>query len=241
MKDDYQISDLVLLAQSDRDAADRLIEKYMPFIRSETAKSLGRFPYGDDDELSIAMFAFYEAIMSYQYGKGAFLGLAALSIRNRLIDYRRRQARHDGTVSLDMPAGQEDDRTLGEQVADDRADLRIHQDRQDARQEIAHFVSQLTVFGLNLTDIAENCPKQERTMAACMRVLDYARENPALLIQLVQTKKLPLAQLAQASGVEKKTLERHRRYLVAILLAYTNGFEIIRGHLRMLKRKEAAQ
>ena len=40
------------------------------------------------------------------------------------------------------------------------------------------------------------------------------------------------------ANVDRKTLERHRRYLVAILLAYTNGFEIIRGHLKMIKRKE---
>ena len=38
-------------------------------------------------------------------------------------------------------------------------------------------------------------------------------------------------QLAELSGVSRKTMERHRTYLVAILLAYTNGYEIIRGHL----------
>ena len=69
-------------------------------------------------------------------------------------------------------------------------------------------------------------------MAACMAVLRFARENPALLEKLVKTKKLPLAQLVRGAGVEKKTLERHRKYLVAILLAFTNGYEIIRGHLR---------
>jgi RNA polymerase sigma factor len=44
-----------------------------------------------------------------------------------------------------------------------------------------------------------------------------------------------MAALSELSGVERKTLERHRRYLVAILLAYTNGFEIIRRHLGQLK------
>ena len=40
-----------------------------------------------------------------------------------------------------------------------------------------------------------------------------------------------MAVLAEGAGVERKTLERHRRYLVALLLAYTNGYEVIRGHL----------
>ena len=72
-----------------------------------------------------------------------------------------------------------------------------------------------------------------------MQVLDYARQNPDLLNQLVSTKKLPLSQLTEGAGADRKTLERHRKYIVAILLAYTNGFDIIRGHLSMIKRKEA--
>ena len=46
--------------------------------------------------------------------------------------------------------------------------------------------------------------------------------------------RLPINELAAGSGVDKKTLERHRKYLVAILLAFTNGYEIIRGHLCQL-------
>ena len=66
----------------------------------------------------------------------------------------------------------------------------------------------------------------------------YARANPALLDKLEQTGRLPMQQLADATGVERKTLERHRKYLVAFLLAFTNGYEIIRGHLCQLDRGE---
>ena len=68
-------------------------------------------------------------------------------------------------------------------------------------------------------------------LEACRRALDYARANPALLRQLEQTGRLAINELAAGSQTEKKTLERHRKYLVAILLAFTNGYEIIRGHL----------
>ncbi len=234
---EHNIVSQVLAAQQSSQAADDLIAQYLPFIKSETAKSLGRFPTEDDDELSIAMFAFYEASQSYQSGRGAFLKLAAAAIKNRLIDHRRKQSRHEGHLSLDASEG-EDDRPRHEQVADSRADLHHRQVRADAREEIAHFVQDLAEFGLNLTDIAENCPKQQRTMTACMAVLDHARNHPALLEQLVSTKKLPMRQLSEGAKVDKKTLERHRKYLVAILLAYTNGFEIIRGHLQAMKRKE---
>ncbi len=239
MKEEHDIVKAVLAAQSDSRAADDLIEQYLPFIRRETAKYTGSFPSREDDALSIAMFAFYEAVCSYQAGKGAFLKLASLTIKSRLIDHFRKQQRHAGQLSLDAPDTNEDDRTLGQQIADPAADLSLHQEQADAAAEIAHFSQELSAFGLSLTDIAHNCPKQGRTLRACMQVLDFAKREPSLLAQLTATKKLPIGYLAEGAGVSKKILERHRKYIVAILLAYTNGFEIIRGHLQQVGRKEA--
>ncbi len=236
MKEEHNIEKLVLHAQKDRLSADHLIEQYLPFIRSEAVKMTSASD-SQEDALSIAMFAFYEAILSYRPGRGAFLKLAAKAIRNRIIDHHRKQQRHSGLLSLDMPETQDDDRTLGQQIADESADLQARQDRLDAQQEIGHFVLQLSEFGLSLTDLAENCPKQDRTMQACMVVLDHARKHPELLQQLLQTKKLPMSQLVLGAKVDKKTIERHRKYIVGILLAYTNGFEIIRGHLKQIRRK----
>lgn len=239
MKDEHQIVLRVLEAQSNGQAADELIAQYLPFIRSETAKYLKRFPEDGQDELSIAMFAFYEAVMSYQAGKGSFLKLAATAIRNRLIDHYRREQRHTGTISLDTQSSEENESSLVYQISDDRNEAEELHDRIATKKEIQKFTGQLQEFGLSLSDIADNCPKQGRTLTACMQVLDYARQNPDLLNQLVSTKKLPLSQLTEGAGADRKTLERHRKYIVAILLAYTNGFDIIRGHLSMIKRKEA--
>ena len=102
MKQEHELVAQVYAARSDTLAADQLVRQYLPFIKSETAKFIHRFPEeGHDDELSIAMFAFHEAVMSYQKTRGAFLKYAAVSIKNRLIDYARRESRHAGTVSLD--------------------------------------------------------------------------------------------------------------------------------------------
>ena len=75
---DSDLSALVSKAKSDNQCEDTLIRQYMPFIKSETAKFLHRIPQeGQDDELSIALFAFHEAITSYQEQKGAFLPYAS--------------------------------------------------------------------------------------------------------------------------------------------------------------------
>ena len=224
----------VRAAQTDPAAADALIGQYMPFIRSETCKfTHAPIEAGHEDELSIATLAFYEAALSYQRGRGAFLPYAAAAIRNRLIDHYRVEQRHGGTVSLDVPAG-EDGRLLSETLPDTRDEIAAYDLREATRAEIAEFGRQLASFGIGFSDVADNCPRQERTLAACRAVLDCARANPILLDKLLRTGRLPIRDLVLGSGVDKKTIERHRKYLVAILLAFTNGYEIIRGHLCQL-------
>ena len=230
MNHDHEITALVHAAKGDSLAADELVRKYLPFIRSETARSIRRGVSESDDELSIAMMAFHEAVLAYERLRGAFLPFAAKAIRNRIIDYQRREQRHRGQLSLEE-SEEEDDRALAERLEVGDDPIEAHTDRTAAKQELTHFALELSRFGLSLTDIADNCPRQERTLAACHRALRHARENPALLEQAVSTGKLPITALAAGANVERKTLERHRKYMLAVLLAYTNGFEIIRGHL----------
>ena len=198
VRTEHDIVFQVQAAKTDPEAADGLIRQYLGFIRSETVKFLHTIPEnGHEDELSIAMLAFYEAILAYEKNRGAFLPYAARAIRNRLIDYYRSEKRHGKVVSLHAPLGGEEN---GEEL------LNLIPDTVDHTEEL-------------------------EIRAACRRVLDFARGQPELLQRVENTGKLPMNELVEGTGVERKTLERHRKYLAAILLAFTNGYEIIRGHL----------
>lgn len=233
MSHEHSIIQWVKDAKEDMAAADEMIRAYMPFIRKETAKFLGRpLVEENDDELSIAMIAFYEAIVDYSILRGSFLHFAALHIKSRLIDHTRKENRHRGLVSIDHPASEEEDTPLRDKLADPDDPLHDGMVREATRMEIEEFSASIRSFGIQLSDVASHCPKQERTLEACRIALAYARENPQIMDEFLRTKRLPLALIAQGSGVERKTLERHRKYMVALLLAYTNGFEIIRGHLK---------
>lgn len=242
MNEEHGILEQVYAAKESVQAADQLIGDYLPFIRAETAKFLKRPPEeGRDDELSIAMIAFHEAIGGYAKHRGSFLKYASMLIRSRLIDYARKERRHRQTVSLDAPAAGEESASLGETLPEERDHPEESAHRQATRQEIEELSRQMESFGVSLSDVADNCPKQQRTLQACRKALAYARENSWLLEELVRGKKLPLAKLSDGSGVERKTLERHRKYLVALLLIYTNGYEIIRGHLAQVMEGGEAQ
>lgn len=241
MQKAHQISQAVYAAKEDSQKADDLIRAYIPFIRSEAAKFMGRLCTDQDDEYSIAMMAFYEAIMGYERIRGAFLNYAAMLIRSRLIDYQRKEARHQGHISLHTENGDEDDRQLIDTLADADDHYEASATREATRQEIEELSAVMAQFDVSFSDVADNCPRQERTLQACGAAIRYGAENPDLLDELLRTRKLPMAQLVSGSGAERKTLERHRKYILAMLLIQTNGYEIIRGHIRqVLKRKEGA-
>ena len=240
-REEHDIVRQVLQAQQDSYAADRLIERYLPFIRAEAAKFLQRPPTDSDDELIIAMIAFHEAVCGYDKGRGAFLPYAATLIRSRLIDYDRKERRHRGSVSLDAPRGEEEDGSLLDTLADPSDHSGDLITREATAHEIRELSEQMEGFGVSLSDVADNCPRQQRTLDACRAAMAYAKSRPDLLDQLVRTGKLPLSELAQGSGVERKTLERHRKYLMALLLICTNGYEIIRGHLHQVMKGGGVQ
>lgn len=235
----HELLSRVDLAKKNGRAADELIADYMPFIKAETAKFLHRPPDQSDDELSIAMFAFYEAIRSYSRLRGSFLRFAAMQIRSRLIDNYRKEKRNSGMISLNS-ADDDSQTELVDLIPDKHDEFAQLQLRAATKQEIEELSAQMAQFGVSFTDIAENSPKQQRTLEQCGRAVRYARSNGELLEEFLRTQKVPMAALAKGAQVERKTLERHRRYLVAVLLICTNGYEIMRGHImQVLKGGES--
>ncbi len=238
MQQKYTIIKEVFAAKKDLQKADALIRSYLPFIRSETSKCILRPCTDEDDEFSIAMIAFHEAILGYDQSRGPFLGYASLLIRSRIIDYQRKEARHRGNISL-YTESKNEDRTILDEVTDKRDYFEETVNLQATKQEIEELSAVMAKFGISFSDIADNSPKQERTLQACTAAIQYASENRQLLDELLRTKKLPLAQLVKGSGADRKTLERHRKYILAMLLLQTNGYVIIREHLKyVLKKKE---
>ena len=217
MSEEHSIVQRVYLAKGDMMAADDLISDYLPFIKAQVTKVMKRpLNVNQDDEYSIAMIAFHEAINGYSKTRGSFLNYAAMLIRNRII-------------------------TLEESIPDDEYQEENLVIREATKEEILELSQQMTEFGVSLTDVAESSPKQERTLTSCKEVIAYAKDNEEIMKEFLRTKRLPLSKILEGVDVPRKTIERHRRYVVALLLIYSNGYEIIRGHLAEVMKGVTAQ
>ena len=93
MQNEHQIIKAVYAAKNDLQKADDLIRDYIPFIRSEASRCTSRLCTEQDDEYSIAMIAFHEAILGYERNRGTFLSYASMLIRSRIIDFQRKESR----------------------------------------------------------------------------------------------------------------------------------------------------
>lgn len=232
MKEEHPIVQRVYAAKVDMIAADELISDYLPFIKAEAAKVMKRgLNTEQDDEYSIAMIAFHEAINGYSKTRGSFLNYASMIIRNRLIDYWRKNDRHSKVISLNSPITDDsdtlEDRVIGEEFQEENI-----VSRELTKEEILELSEQMKSFGLSLTDVAETSPKEEATLAKCKKVIAAAKANEEVMASLFRTKRLPIKKIMEEVKVPRKTIERHRKYIVALLLIYSNGYEIIRGHLK---------
>ncbi|HPY63869.1 MAG TPA: sigma-70 family RNA polymerase sigma factor [Bacillota bacterium] len=229
MHREQDMAERVYAARRDPDLTDDFIYQYLPFIKAETTRFLKRACDDQDDELSIAMIAFHDAMNNYHRDRGAFIPYASLVIRNRLTDYVRKEERHRRVISLEAPL--DENLTLGDTIAVENHDPLQNEELQTTIDEIMEFKEQLRSFDITLEELVEQTPKQQRSLDTCKKALAYTIENRTLLQGIVETGRLPLKEIADGAQVSRKTLERHRKYLVGIFLIFSNGYAYMRDHL----------
>ncbi|MDI3316049.1 MAG: sigma-70 family RNA polymerase sigma factor [Bacillota bacterium] len=237
-------ADLLDQARSgDARAREELIARFTPFILRVAAQACGRYVrLGLDDEASVALIAFNEAIDRYDASRGAgFLPFSQQVIRRRLVDYFRSQSRHPETPFSSLAGEAEEDEAPGEgaveafQVAGALSEHQRAEQASARREEIEEFRRELRRLGLDLTDLVRSSPRHRDTRQVALRVARRIAEVPRYRELLLATGRLPVDELVNDPGlavrVRPKTLRRLRSYLVAVVLLLTGDFPQLRGFL----------
>ena len=81
---------------------DQLINQHMAFLIRTVSNFTGKYvSIENDDEFSIALIAFTEAVKKYDEDRGNFLGFAKLVIESRLKTYLGKKRKESSEVSLE--------------------------------------------------------------------------------------------------------------------------------------------
>ncbi|MBN1298383.1 MAG: RNA polymerase sigma-I factor [Actinobacteria bacterium] len=215
-----------MLARKDKKESERLINDFKPFIASVIQKRTGKYlEYGTDDELSIGLIAFHEAIKSYDKNKGKFLSFARLVITNRVIDYYRKQSRNK-TISLEYDDDAED---ACSSLLDKQALLQYELDseEEDRKFEIIEYTKALKKWGISFNDLVKVSPKQEVLRNEYKKIAVLIAGNQKLLAELEKNKRLPIKELEKLLSLHRKKIERGRIYIIALVVAIINRFNFL--------------
>lgn len=217
---------------------EKLIAYFRPFIR-RVAMQASRRPlkWENDDELSIALIAFNEAIDTYDPTAGGFLSHARRVIGRRLIDYFRREGRHRYLLSLDAPVAAAEEEQRPSPLERERA-WQLYNDAETIRsraEEIQAFSARLAEYGLTLADLKASAPKHRDTRQRLTEIARHLASDYRLAGHLQRTRQLPLKELERATGASRKVLESGRRYIVALaILLMDDEFEHLRSFAGLL-------
>ena len=187
-----------------------------------------------EDEFSIGLIAFHDAIQSYTPEKGrSLLKYAETVIKNRVIDYLRKQAKHETDVHVISIKNDE----YEYQTKHKRRILYFKKynektDEEERKVEIAAYSSTLANFRLTFSDLAKSSPKHQDARKNAIKIAKLTAENDELKDFVLEKKKLPLKQLETLVDSSRKTIERNRKYIIAISLIFIGDYRYLQDYIK---------
>jgi len=225
---------VILIQQGDRLLLNELIDSYKPFIAKTVSSVCRRYIYESDDEFSIGLIAFNEAIEKYSPERGSsLLSFSEILIKRRIIDYIRKQSKNQH-ISLDLQNSSQEEESPGDVIVNELSlnDYQKKTDEQLRRDEIIQFQKRLTEFDLNFSDLVENSPKHADARKNAIVAAKMLVESEELKEALFEKKRLPIKQLEQMVDVSRKTIERNRKYIIAIALILSSDYVYMKDYLK---------
>lgn len=209
---------------------ENFINNYIPFIASVVSKVIGRYVnIHDSDEFSVGISAFNEAINSYDKSKqGCFLKFAEKVITRRVIDYLRK----DNKNKRVYPFSYFEDSSTSECgniyiLEKPNNDYEKIEDSQD----ILMFEEKLKEFGITLNDLVNSSPKHKDSKQLCIKIAKLLCSDQGLYERFIRNKRVPIEELQGMAHVSRRTIERNRKFIIAVCLIMESDLSVIKGYL----------
>ena len=226
----------ILLAAHNDDAMTDLAHKYNLFIIRTASATCRKFVSKHDDEYVIALRAFCDAVKKFDpEAEVSFESYAKLLIKNRIIDYLRSESKHMGHLSI------EDEMENGRDFSNDEEQAQT-ETQSAAADEIMRLSSVIAAYDIVFSELPEASPKHQKTREACGEAVAYIISHPELIADMRRNHCLPMKILQEKCGIPRKTLERHRKYIVTATEVCLGDYPVIAEYLKhIIKSAEASE
>ena len=105
-------------------------------------------------------------------------------------------------------------------------------EQEHRKEEIAYFQHCLQDFKLTFAEIVEQSPKHYDARQNAILVATKLVEDDGLREFLFNKKQLPVKQLEAKVAVSRKTIERNRKYIIAMAIILSGDFVYLKDYIK---------
>ncbi|MNI19314.1 RNA polymerase sigma factor SigI [compost metagenome] len=225
------------IQQGDLRLRNQFIADYQPYVAKVTSRFCKRYiDPAKDDEFSIALSAFNEALNQFSAPMGrSFLGFAETVIRRRLIDYLRKEQRFRGQIPYSSFDQEDEENNIINPVEIHQALEQYEKQKgtEERRGEIEELNRSLAHFDIGFSDLVDGSPKHDDSRQMLFGIGQMLATNPDLMGILLTKHQLPIKELLEVVKVSRKTLERNRKFIIAISIIMHGSYPYLRDYLHI--------
>ncbi|MBD7943306.1 MULTISPECIES: RNA polymerase sigma-I factor [Psychrobacillus] len=219
----------------EEEAINDLLLANTSFIKKTAAYICKRPIDEQDEEYSIALNGFHEAVLAYNPKENASLQtLAHLIIKRRLVDFIRKEAARKEKVLL-LHTGASDESVDEQHFIWNEQSIESYTEEQlteARREELIRYGELLAEYNLSFNELTVAAPKHKDARKTAFLVAQIISESEELYQSFIKHKRLPLKDIEALVDVSRKTLERHRKYMIAVILLLNSDFVYIKDYVK---------
>lgn len=203
---------------------NELIENHMPFIIKSISDVTGRYvSCENDEELSVGLLGFHEAIERYDNEKGHFLSFAKLVVGSRIKNYLKGENKHQHS-SLDELVDK------GLDIKDEYFEPK--EDNSILIEEINKLKNEISSFGFTLEDLVNEAPKQQATRKNAISLSEEISKEEEFISFMYLKKRLPIKRIVLKFMVTEKVIKRSKKFIISVVIIIDKNLNALKNWIR---------
>lgn len=203
---------------------NELIDQHIPFIIKSISDVTGRYvSCENDEELSVGMLGFNEAIERYDNEKGHFLSFAKLVISSRIKNYLKGENKHQHSSLEELV-------DKGLEIKDEYVEK--EEDNSLLIEDINRLKSEISSFGFTLEDLVNEAPKQQATRMNAIHLSEQISKEEEFTSFMYLKKRLPIKKIVLRFQVTEKVIKRSKKFIISVVIIIDKNLSSLKNWIR---------
>lgn len=197
--------------EKDKEKINILIEDYQPFILNTISNLKNEYiQVENNEEFSIGLMAFTEAMQRYDQNKGSFLHFAKLVIISRIKTFWQKEQKNKHHSLDELQNSVLKSSNSHEEII--------------LSEEILLFEEELKRFGIDFDDLIDTSPKHKDTRERAVGIAVKTSSEDDLVSHLYEKKRLPITKISERFLVSVKIVKKSKLFITAIIIIIVNNY-----------------